>query len=189
MADPLPQRRAPGSAVNQRLLWIVVIACWIIFGLWVWINVRPHFTRRAPALRPEVTGRFLRVETVLAPLGLRLEGGTEVRLAGIAAPDDAGAAARAAARLAELAPPGAIVFVEMEPPPPGDSIRPPASVWLPPPALGGPPFPYDKSRLLGAVLVQEGLVPVADEPYLYRNELRMLEDDARRHECGLWAAP
>ena len=82
-----------------------------------------------------------------------------------------------------------MVFVERDvgPVPAGGPVT--ASVWLLSP--GTPqtlPFPYQQSRMAAAILVQEGLVRVNEaKPYLYQNELLMLEDDARRHERGLWA--
>jgi hypothetical protein len=137
----------------------------------------------------------------VAPLSVLLDDGTPAlaRPAGVAPPAAPAAQARLVTRLGELLLPGARVYVEMAPkteskaaseraPVPASAA--PASLWLPPPdADETQPFPYEKARLVAAVLIQEGLAPVnLDEPYVYQNEFLLLEDDARRHGRGLWAA-
>jgi len=180
----------PSPRRGPRLLWLILAACWVALGAWAWhvyLQARPP---RYVGLPPMPVGKYETVREVTGPISLLLEGGPEVRLGGLAQP--AGAAAeRARARLTELAAPGTVVYVEMEPRPADGAASPaPASVFLPPP--GKPraiPFPYGESRLLGQVLVQEGLARVnPDEPYRYLNEFLALEDDASRHGRGMWAS-
>ena len=184
-----PARKNP-SPEDSRLLWLLVIAAWLALAAWAIMTFREHLPSHGRRLSPLAAGEYHEVRDFVPPLALRLDNGRVVRPAGVAVPGEAGPADRAAARLRELAPPGAVVYVELEPRLPGaESATLPASLWLPPPDSGRPePFPYEQSRLIGAVLVQEGLVAVdPDEPYMYQNEFRMLEDDARRHHRGLWA--
>jgi hypothetical protein len=94
-------------------------------------------------------------------------------------------------RLKELIPAGANIYVEIEPRADGDTREPPGATLLIPPPDAGPdePFPYEKARMLGALLVQEGLARVDEAAlYRYRDELLMLQDDARRHQRGIWAS-
>ena len=190
MPEPAPPKpvRKPLSWQDQRLLWLLVIAAWLALGAWAIITFRSHISTRLYSLPVEQAGEYHRVEGFVAPLALRLDDGRIVKPAGVAVPGDLPSAERAAARLRELAPPGTDVYVRSEPQI-GPSAGPlPASIWLPPTDTNRPqPFPYDKSRLAGAVLVQEGLVAVdPDQPYMYKSEFEMLEDDARRHGRGLW---
>jgi len=188
-APPEPARR-PISRQNQRLLWLLVIAAWLALAAWGIMTFRSHLWPRFRGLPVETRGEYRRVEAFVAPLALRLDNGRVVKPAGAAVPGDAPAAERAAARLRELAPPGTDVFVEFEPQLVAAPGPLPASIWLPPDGAGREmPFPYERSRLAGAVLVQEGLVAVdPDQPYMYKNEFEMLEDDARRHGRGIWGA-
>jgi len=190
-APDLPPPEAPRDARPNRLLWLVLVACWIALAGWAW-----HVYRRSAAPWPPVPtvppGAYHTVREVAGPVSLRLDDGTLVRLGGLAEPRAPAEADRARARLAGLAPAGTVVFVEIEPRPAGDKKPPaPASVFLPPEGARSPrPFPYSRSRLLGQVLVQEGLARVnTEDGYRYLNELLLLEDDARRHRRGLWAAP
>jgi hypothetical protein len=179
-----PVRRA------SRLLWFVLVACWIGLAGWAW-NVYRQSMSPWPLLPPDVpVGTYQTVREIAGPISLRLDDRTLVRLAGLAEPGTPADAGRARARLAELAAPGTVVFVEIEPRAGGDDKLPaPASVFLPPEGAGQPlPFPYGRSRLLGQVLVQEGLARVNEqESYRYLNEFLLAEDDARRHRRGVWA--
>jgi hypothetical protein len=177
---------------DKRLIWLILVACWLAIAAWAVMTLRPYLFPRSfsPALAPE--GEFHRVEDLIPPFTLRLDDGSEVRLGGIAAPADPAAAGRAIARIRQLAPPGAEVYVQRPlglAPAPGSSYT--ASVWLPPArADHTPPFPYGEARLIAQVLVQEGFVPVDEEqPYMYRNELLNIEHDAQRHHRGIWAEP
>jgi len=192
MDDPPAQQPAPAPrdpAIDRRLLYALV-ACWV--ALAGWTVYRFGWGRRGGvppgAVRP--LGRYARVREVAGPLALLLDDGSTVRPGGVADPPPA-LAARADTRLRELLPPGATVYLPLSPDAPRPGPAPErASVWLPP--AGAPaaePFPYADSRLLAAILVQEGLLRVDDRtPYLYLNELLLLEDDARRHRRGLWGS-
>jgi hypothetical protein len=190
MPEPVPPPAPKAlSRKDQRLLWILVIAAWLALGAWAVMTFRSQISTRMRGLPPERVGEYHRVQGFVAPLALRLEDGRLVKPAGVAVPSDQSAADRAALRLRELAPPGTDIYIELEPQFAAVSGAPlPASIWLPPSDTNRPqPFPFDKSRLVGALLIQEGLVAVdQDEPYMYKNELEMLEDDARRHGRGLW---
>ena len=182
-----PAQRPALSPEDKRFAWLVLAAAWMALVAVALIRYYPH---RSPRLAPPGGGTYRAVKELLPPISLRLDDGSVVRLAGLAPPDRPSAAERAAACLRELVPPGTVVYVEIEPAiPSAASAGPAASVWLPPPGSGRPlPFPYGQSRLLGAVLVQEGLVRVdQDQPYMYHNEFLLLEDDARRHGRGMWA--
>jgi hypothetical protein len=186
-----PRTRFPYRIEDRRLLWFVLASCWVAIGMVAWFRFFPHLPPAYPPVEPKPPGAYDTVHDVTGATSLHLERLGEVRLAGTATPQDATAAARAAARLKELAAPGATVYVEDEPQIPGTAEAAlAASVYLPP-AGGGEtlPFPYGESRLLGAALIQEGLVKVdATHPYRYLEEFQNLEDDARRHRRGLWAA-
>ena len=182
-----PAQRPALSREDKRFAWVVLVAAWMALIAVVLFRFYPH---KSPTLPSTIGGVYRAVEEVVPPISLRLGEGSVVRLAGIAPPDSRAAVERAAARLSELAPPGTDVYIEIEPAFSGDSpAQPAASVWLPPPASRRPlPFPYGESRLIGAVLVQEGMVRVdPDQPYMYHNEFLLLEDDARRHGRGIWA--
>ena len=190
MPEPAPQEpaRTTPRRKDERLLWLLVIAAWLTLGTWAIMTFWPRIATRLYTLPPERSGEYARVEGFVAPLALRLDDGRIVAPAGVAVPTDLQAADRAALRLRELAPLGTDVYIEFEPqigPPTGVL---PASIWLPPSGVNRPqPFPYDNARLVGATLVQEGLATVdPDQPYIYKNELEMLEDDARRHGRGIW---
>jgi hypothetical protein len=191
MSEPAPPKpaRKPISREDQRLLWLLVLAAWLALAAWAIMTFRAHLSSRLHPLPDTAVGEYHRVEGFAGPLALRLDDGRIVKPAGVAVPGDAIAADRAAARLRDLAPPGADVFAELQPQlqeSAGGAL--PASIWLPPAGTDRSlPFPYEQSRLVGAVLVQEGLAAVdPDQPYMYRTEFEMLEDDARRHGRGIW---
>ncbi len=186
-----PHTHSPHRVEDRRLLWFILVTCWAAIGMAAWFWFLPRIAPRYPGVELKPPGAYDTVCEVVGATSLRLERLGQVRLAGTAAPQDAPAAARAAARLKELVGPGATVYVEDEPETPGaDEAPPAASVYLPPAGSGEAlPFPYGESRLLGAVLIQEGLAKVdAARPYRYLEEFQNLEDDARRHRRGLWAA-
>ncbi|MCX5674103.1 MAG: hypothetical protein NTX87_03770 [Planctomycetota bacterium] len=190
-APPPPSPRKGMGPDDKRLMWLVVIAAWMVLAAWALMTLRPRLPWRPGRPTAAPTGRYEQVREFVPPLALRLESRTLARPAGIAVPGERPAAERAAARLKELAPPGTVVYVELEPRSgERESAAAAASLWLPPAdAARQGPFPYEQSRLIGAILVQEGLVAVdPDQPYLYKNEFQMLEDDARRHGRGLWAS-
>jgi endonuclease YncB( thermonuclease family) len=182
-----PAQRPALSREDKRFAWVVLVAAWMALTAVLLFRYYPH---RSPTLPSATGGVYRAVGEVVPPISLRLGDGAVVRVAGIAPPALPSATERAAARLMELAPPGTEVYIEIEPSFSGDgTAQPAASVWLPPPASRRPlPFPYGESRLIGAVLVQEGMVRVdPDQPYMYHNEFLLLEDDARRHGRGIWA--
>jgi hypothetical protein len=175
---------------HRRFLWLILAACWFALAAWALVTFRlPLAPRRSsPPLRAQ--GEYHLAQGFAAPLGIQLDDGTLARPAGVLLPEDPADAERAAARLRELCPGGAQVFIEREPQSSGENASHGlASIWLPPPGADRPlPFPYNESRLVGAVLVQEGLVRVDPaQPYMYTNEFLMLEDDACRHARGIWA--
>lgn len=192
MADPVSQPPATLLPLfgDRLLLWGLLATCWLGMGLFAWFRLVPHPPPPYPGPQAEAAGRYDTVAEITGPASLRLARTGEVRLGGVAAPSDADASGRARARLSELAPPGATVYVELEAPgADADGGPPAASVYLPPPGAGEPePFPYGDARLLGAVMLQEGwLARDAGRPYRYGEEFSTLEDDARRHARGLWA--
>lgn len=190
-----PGPSAAGPADGEAapwLAWTALAIAAIATALFAWRALYgPRGGRRFFAAAKAV-GTFHRVQEVSGPVALRMDDGTAVRLAGIAEPTDAAEADLAKARLSELAPPGTLVYVEIEPvrlggAPPGKY----ASVYVPPDGAGrSGPFPYEDSRLVNATLVQGGLVR-ADSAQLYRyaNEFEMLQDDARRNQRGIWSGP
>ena len=192
MVESPPPPRPPMRREDRQLLWMVIVACWLVLAAWAVIRYHPRWLWPTPKMPPPITGRFVTVQGYILPLALRREGGAPLCPAGVTVRgEDLPVIEQAAARLADLAPVGAAVYVELDPfcscDLEGASA---ASIWIPPPGMAqADPFPYPDSRLLAAVLVQEGLARVDErQPYLYKNELRMLEDDARRHGRGLWAA-
>jgi hypothetical protein len=189
---PPPPRPAPMRREDKQLVWLILIAAWLALAAWGVYLFLPHFIHATPPpLTPVPTGLYVTVQEYTDSLEFRTESGQVYAPAGVTLETlDAAARARAGARMRELAPVGATVYVE-----PllagGLSGKGAAnvSVWLPPAeAADDAPFPYAASRLVAALLVQEGLVP-ADESgrYLYQNELLFLQDDARNHGLGLWA--
>ncbi|MFO8014565.1 MAG: thermonuclease family protein [Phycisphaerae bacterium] len=189
MADASDQpREGPTPPLWQRrLTWPVLVLAWASLIFWGWHAVQQYLPVRVPRKDLAPLGVFDTVEEAAGPVSLRLERLGEVRLAGVAVPEDADARADLAARLAERAPPGTRVYVEPEWSGP-DGGRRFASVYLPAPdAQADRPFPYADASLLGAVLVREGLAAVDRlAPYRYRAEFLMLEDEARRHRRGCW---
>ncbi len=176
---------------HGRLSYLLALACALVLVGWGLYALRTTFIRKAPPLTPPPPGRFVTIKQYESSLTFQTEDGLIVTIGGISVEDlDQAARARAGARLRELAPTGAVVFVERDLgalPAGAGAVT--ASVWLPPP--GTPktlPFPYQQSRLVAGILVQEGLVRVDEaQHYIFQNELLMLEDDARRHEHGMWA--
>jgi len=182
-----PRSASPGPRWHRRLLWPVIVLAWASIVFWGWQAVQQYLPLRVPRKDFAPLGAYDSIQAVTGPVTVRLENLGEVRLAGLAEPEDAAARADAAGRLAERAPPGTRVYVEPEWTP-ADIETPCASVFLcPPDVWPDRPFPYGEASLLGAVLVREGLT-VVDRfaPYRYRAEFLMLEDDARRHGRGLW---
>ena len=182
-----PERRPPP---RQPLIWLLALLCWAAIAAWAWKTYRLNAPPDLPALHKHIQGAFKTVEEVEGqPLAIRFADGASARLAGLAAPETADAAASALERLKELAPPGTRVYVDFEPVPAESSPGPPpASIYLPPhDAETRMPFPYPESRLLNAELVREGAAKVdPDALYRFRTELGALQDDARRHGRGLW---
>jgi hypothetical protein len=192
MVESPPQPRPPMCREDRQLLWMVIVACGLVLAAWAGYWFHPRFLWSPPKMPPPMTGQFVTVQGYALPLALRREGGAPLCPAGVTVRgEDLPVIEQAAARLADLAPVGAAVYVELDPfcscDLEGASA---ASLWIPPPGITqADPFPYPDSRLLAAVLVQEGLARVDEnQSYLYKNELLLLEDDARRHGRGLWAA-
>jgi hypothetical protein len=172
---------------QRRLTWPVLVLAWASLIFWGWQAVQQYLPLQVPRKELVPLGVFDTVEEAAGPVSLRLERLGEVRLAGLADPDNAAARTDLARRLAALAPPGTRVFVEPEwLEADGESRF--ASVYLvPPDPRPHRPFPYADASLLGAVLVREGLAAVdRAAPYRYRAEFLMLEHEARRHGRGLW---
>lgn len=187
-SSPTPAQPAPRRA-DPVILWVSMILCWVALSAWgAYLFFHASRAPARPDIPPIPAGTYHDVKAVVPPLSIRLEDDRLVRPAGVADAPDAAAADRVAARLRELLPAGAPVYVEIEPDIETRPV-PRAAVWLPPRgAARGGPFPYDAAQLLGAVLVQEGLLKVdTATPYLYLNEFLLIEDDARRHARGLWA--
>jgi hypothetical protein len=186
---PPPERRA--APAERRLLWFVLIAAWLALAGWALFAYRDILRPWRLPMPGVPAGTYRAVREIAGPLTVRLDDGSLVRLAGLAAPATADEADRLRSRLAQLAPPGTSVYVEIEPRLAGDEGGlPPASVFLPPPGTRRPlPFPYSGSRLLGQVLVQEGLARVNEsELYRYLNEFLVQQIDAAQHRRGLWAS-
>jgi hypothetical protein len=174
----------------MQLLLLIVAAAWLALGSWLIFTYYVHPRQHRPQDVPIEKCTYHKVEAFVAPLGLRLDNGSVVQPGGIVLPAEKAAAERAAARLRELAPVGSDVYVEFDSgPPPEGMSPPPASIWLLPSGqTPSHPFPYEQAKLVGAVLVQEGLVRVdTDQLYFYRNEFILLQEDAERHHRGLWA--
>jgi len=184
---PPPQPRAAPAA--RRVVWLVLIASWVALAAWAVFAYRGGQKPWQFPIPAMPVGAYHEVKEIAGPVTLRLDDGTLVRLGGLAEPATAAESGLARTRLEALAAPGTTVYVEPEPRAAGDHAGPPpASVWLPPPAdRRTRPFSYSRSRLLGQVLVQDGLARVNEaEPYRYLNEFLTSQDDARRHRRGLW---
>ena len=186
-----PPAPSPAASPNRRFLWPVLIVCWVSLAVWGWYLLRRETPLRMPRRDLPPFGTYDTVAEVVGPTSLRLQATGAVRLAGLVEPSEPGARDRLRKRLADLAPPGMLVYVEPEPPAATDAAADAASVFLPPAEAGfRDVFPYGDASLLGPALVREGLARV--DPalgYRYRAEFRMLEDDARRHRRGLWDRP
>jgi len=196
MNDNVPPTSAPRR--SHPFLWPLLIVAWICIvagAVHTFRSQRPAGLPSLAVLPLTPPGAW---ETVLepeAPRPLVLCLGRDhqvhaVRIGGAAEPRDAAEADRIMARLKELVPPLTAVYVQIEPRAADDAREPPvATILVPPP--GTPhdePFPYDKSQMLGAVLIQEGLARADTESlYRYRTEFESLEADARRHHRGIWA--
>ena len=176
------------------LFWLVLLACWVALIAASWKLLPRRRAPRVPLPSPEVaelTGGYDTVEQVGGPLVLHLKDGPAVRAGGVAAPAGEAESDAVEKRVRALVEESrGQVYVER---PPAESPAPAgpvdASIWFPPPGAEGRGwFPDPKMRLLGAVLIQEGLARVDRRAYyMYKNELLMLEDDARRHRRGIWA--
>jgi hypothetical protein len=172
---------------QRRLTWPVLVLAWASLIFWGWQAVQQYLPLQVPRKDLVPLGIFDTVKEAAGPVSLHLERLGEVRLAGLADPENDSARVDLAGRLGDLAPPGTRVFVEPEWHEADGGGR-FASVYLAPPdARPERPFPYADASLLGAVLVREGLAAVdRSAPYRYRAEFLMLEHDARRHGRGLW---
>jgi hypothetical protein len=186
MNDSAAPRRSP-----RRTLFILISLCIAILsaatlGLFL---CRPLLSRK-PTLPPPPMGRFVTVTQYESSLTFQTQEGLIVTVAGISLDGlDPAARTRAAARLRELAPAEAVVFIEKDigSLPPGGSVR--VSVYIVPPGAAHTlPFPYQQSHLAAGLLVQEGLARVDEsQHYIYQNELLISEYEAQRHERGIWA--
>jgi hypothetical protein len=186
-----PPASRPLRREDRQLIYMVLLACWLAMAAYGIYAFKPYFAAKAPPMSPPPFGHYVTIKEYVAALTFKTNEDQTVSLAGVSDEDlDEAARVRAGARLRELAPVGTVVFIE---PNLGSTIAGKPSVraaaWLPPPGVKETyPFPYEESRLLAATLVQEGLVRVDEsQGYVYTNELLMVEDDARRHERGLWA--
>ncbi len=187
-APDRPPGPSSGASSGPWFLWAALIVCWIALAVWAWHAWHAHTPPGLPRRDPPPFGTYDTVAEVAGPTALRLRRLGVVRLAGLVHPSEPAERDRLRRRLAALAPSGTRVYVEPEPTAAAEDGPDPASVFLPPPgADAAERFPYGESRLLGAVLVREGLARVDPVPgYRYRAEFQMLEHDARRHRRGLW---
>jgi hypothetical protein len=196
----IPQRPKPRNAAEmRRILWALLVVAWIAVLAWGVYTFRQHQgTPGLPTLANMPLTPVGTWETVLnsempVPLTLSLGHGHEiraVRIGGLAEPKDDAEAARIAARLKELVPANSEVYVQMEPRAADDARQPPiATILIPPPgASHAEPFPFDKSKMLGATLIEEGLARVdMEELYRYRTEFEERQFEAKRHALGIWA--
>ena len=138
-------------------------------------------------------GAYANVADVGAGLTVHLMDGRHVRPEGLARPASEAEAAALEARAQQLlltAQAPVYVDAALEGEAAGHGA-PATWIWLPPTGgRGADWFPSPTMELLSAALVREGLARVdRDGLFLFKNELLMLEDDARRHQRGLWAAP
>jgi hypothetical protein len=186
-ASDHPREGPTPPSWERRLTWPVLVLAWASLIFWGWQAVQQYLPVRVPRRDLPPVGVYDAVEEVTGPAALRLAHLGEVRLAGLAVPEDEAARAALRGRLEALAPAGTAVYVEPEWTASGGGDR-FASVYLRPPDAGPHgPFPYEDAPLLGAVLVREGLARAdRSSPYRYRSEFFMLEDEARRHGRGLW---
>jgi hypothetical protein len=173
-------------------LWVSVAAILLTACLAATVSWRMHHLAVIHYVPPpdHPRGTYREVQEIVAPLSLRLDDGTLVRLAGIAKPGTPEESEPLQARLQTLVPPGTLVYVEPEPVRTTETDTGKfSSVYLPPAdSARTEPFPYAQARLLNAELVQDGLVrEEGAELYRYSNEFEMLEHDARQHERGIWA--
>ena len=190
--DDARRRGFAMTSVQRRLLWFLVLVAWTAIVLAAWQFWQTFAPPRFPRVELKPHGAYDAVEEVTGPVSVRLNGAGEVRLAGVADPQDAAARNRPSAFLQDLLPVGADVYVEVEPrAPDAGAALPLATVYLPPKgAARTEPFPYAEAQLVARMMVQKGLVRTrAERPYRYRTEFLLLEDDARRHGRGLWAPP
>ena len=194
MAEAADQPRSPASGPPwpSWLLWGTLAFAWLSLAFWVLHTLDQWRPLRVPRRDLPPLGVYDAAEAVTGPTTVRLATMGEVRLAGVAEPQAAPESARLRGRLQELLPPATRVYAEPESNAAGegDEGPRPVSLFLPPEGAGPDrPFPYGESRLVGAVLVREGLARAdRDRPYRYHAEFLMLEHDARRHRRGLWQA-
>jgi hypothetical protein len=192
----------PTALRHQALFRLLLLVSLLVVTAWTAYTFRQSRPTGIPGLSVNSlmpVGEWYTVvdQTPGRPLVLALARDHElrsVRIGGVAEPRDAAETERLAARLKELAAPHAPVFVEIEPRGADDTREAAiATILLPPPGADpNEPFPYDKSQMLGAVLIQEGLARAdSDQLYRYRTEFESIEADARRHHRGVWtdAAP
>ena len=190
--DEARSRPFAATPTQRRVVWVLVFLAWTALVVAAW-----HFWQgRAPPRFPRVDlrphGIYDVVDAAAGPVSIRLRDAGVVRLAGVLEPEDAPDRDRALTFLQNLLPAGADVYVESEGRAPNNDGTPPlATVYLPPKqAPRTDPFPYAEAQLVARMMVQEGLVRVrAGQPYRYRSEFLLLEDDARRHTRGLWVRP
>ena len=190
--DEARSRPFAATPTQRRVVWVLVFLAWTALVVAAW-----HFWQgRAPPRFPRVDlrphGIYDVVDAAAGPVSIRLRDAGVVRLAGVLEPEDAPDRDRALTFLQNLLPTGADVSVDIGGRAPNNDGTPPlATVYLPPKqAPGTDPFPYAEAQLVARMMVQEGLVRVrAGQPYRYRSEFLLLEDDARRHTRGLWVRP
>jgi endonuclease YncB( thermonuclease family) len=187
-----PRSAPSGPSVPAWLLWGTLVFAWLSLAFWGVHTVYQWLPLRVPRRDLPPLGAYDAAEAVTGPTTVRLAEAGEVRLAGVAEPQDPLAGEPLRARLQELLAPGTRVYLEPESYAAGNGNggRLPVSLFLPPVGAGPDgPFPYGSARLVGAVLVSEGLARAdRDRPYRYHAEFLMLEDEARRHRRGLWQA-
>jgi hypothetical protein len=177
---------------------VVLAACGLVALAALWRVV--DLARREAEPPGPAAGGYATVREIAGPLELALADGRTVRVAGLAPPQTEAEANRLRSELLTRAPPGSDVFLDPAADEAfgGDDAEAPdagahgeaaaAAVWLLPADLDRTkPFPYDHGRLLAAYLVSEG-VARADRvaPHRFREELLLLEAEARRQRLGLW---
>jgi hypothetical protein len=192
----------PRGDLVRRVLSFLLVILWIAIIVWAVAAYRQQ-QRPAPeglpslaeaVLKPEGTWETVTGEPLVEkPFVLTLASDQTIRavqIGGLAEPKTSAEAVAIVARLKELAPPGTNLYVHMEPRAADDTREPPvATVYLPPAATPhDKPFPYEKSQVLGATLVQEGLARVdTEELYRYRTEFQDMQAEAKRQHYGIWA--
>ncbi len=184
----------PDAGARTAGPWLVLALAvsWVAVWSTAAYLVTPKRLERVAVVPKAGRPGYAVVAETRVPWALRLEDGRTVRPADLAAPatlDAADAVQAAVESLLEAC--GQRVYVEPVPAAVetnGTGLA--ALVWLPP--AGGAAarwYPHPEMTLLAAELVGRGLARVADDgPGLYREELAMVEHEARRHGRGLWGA-